>query len=138
MAAAAALVERMLPRAGGELRELLTETRRAIADDRVALKALLASSGGRPSRIKQAAAVLAERAGRLKLNGTLVRRSPLSGLVELEGLGLLLEGSRALWRALERAGAVSDAAARAERAERLLVRTESLRLDAAGAALGGG
>jgi hypothetical protein len=43
----------------------------------------------------------AEKAGRLKLNGRIVRRSPLSTVVELEGLaaGILLK--RSLWTSLE-------------------------------------
>ena len=140
MVAAGALVRRMLRGAAGDLRAVLEEAGAGIADDRRQLESLMAAIGARPSRLKQAAAGLAERSGRLKLNGTLVRRSPLSGLVELEGLELLLEASRALWRALEGAGvgAAADAAARAERTDRLLVRAERLRLAAAAAALGRG
>jgi hypothetical protein len=138
MVAAGALVRRMLRGARGELTNFLDEAQACIEDDRRRVESLLGAIGARPSRLKQAAAALAERGGRLKPNGTLVRRSPLSGLVELEGLQLLLEGSRALWRALERAGIgpPGDAAGRAERAERLLALAERLRLEAAAAALG--
>ncbi|WP_063794541.1 hypothetical protein [Kitasatospora sp. MBT63] len=41
-----------------------------------------------------------ERLGRLKPNGTLVRRSPLSDLIELETMRAGVEGKTALWRAL--------------------------------------
>ncbi|MGW2089753.1 hypothetical protein [Streptomyces sp. NPDC001880] len=41
-----------------------------------------------------------ERIARLKLNGTLTRRSPLSDLIELEGMRMGVEGKTALWQAL--------------------------------------
>ncbi|MEY9947213.1 hypothetical protein [Kitasatospora sp. GAS1066B] len=41
-----------------------------------------------------------ERIARLKPNGTLTRRSPLSDLIELEGMRAGVEGKTALWRAL--------------------------------------
>lgn len=42
----------------------------------------------------------AEKAGRLKLNGRLLGRSPLSSLVELEGLAIGIRGKIAGWRTL--------------------------------------
>jgi len=42
----------------------------------------------------------AEKAGRLKLNGRLLSRSPLSSLVELEGLAVGIQGKIAGWRTL--------------------------------------
>ncbi|MFE6054933.1 hypothetical protein ACFQ6N_29635 [Kitasatospora sp. NPDC056446] len=41
-----------------------------------------------------------ERVSRLKPNGTLARRSPLSDLIELEAMRTGVEGKTALWRAL--------------------------------------
>ncbi|MDH6118922.1 hypothetical protein ABH930_002779 [Kitasatospora sp. GAS204A] len=41
-----------------------------------------------------------ERIARLKPNGTLTRRSPLSDLIELEGMRAGVEGKTALWQAL--------------------------------------
>jgi hypothetical protein len=52
----------------------------------------------------------AEKAARLKLNGSLWSRSPLSGVAELEILRLDVEGKAAAWRTLR---------ARAERDTRL-------------------
>ena len=49
----------------------------------------------------------AEKAGRLKLNGRLLSRSPMSSVVELEGLHLGVLGKAAGWRLL-RAVADSD------------------------------
>jgi hypothetical protein len=50
--------------------------------------------------LKEWAGWLAEKAGRLKRNGRLVGYSPLSRVVELEVLGLGIDGKRALWRTL--------------------------------------
>lgn len=52
--------------------------------------------------LKTRAAWLSEKLARLKLNGTLVRYSPLSRLVELEGLCVATEGRLSLWRTLAR------------------------------------
>ena len=49
---------------------------------------------------KVASAWVAEKVGRLKLNGRLLDRSPLSSLVELETLRLGVEGKACLWRTL--------------------------------------
>lgn len=53
------------------------------------------------SRVKPALAWAAEKLGRLKLNGQLRGYSPLSRLVELEGLYLGLTGQIQMWRVLE-------------------------------------
>ena len=55
--------------------------------------------------LKTRGAWLAEKLGRLKLNGSLVRYSPLSRLVELEGLCSATEGRLSLWRTLARLSA---------------------------------
>ena len=139
LAAGRALARRMQRRAGPELGDLLREVRAGLAEDRDEVRAVMADRGLRRSRLKPALGGLAELGGRLKLNGTLVRRSPLTPLVELEGLGLLLEGARAFWAALHASGVVpgSDPAARAERVARQAGRAEALRLGAAPAALRG-
>ena len=49
------------------------------------------------------AAWTAEKAGRLKLNGQLLGYSPLSRLVELEGLSLGVTGKLCLWLGLRAA-----------------------------------
>ena len=51
-------------------------------------------------QVKNALAWGAERAGRFKLNGQLTGYSPLSRLVELEGLITGISGKISLWRAL--------------------------------------
>jgi hypothetical protein len=131
-------VRRMLRRASEDeeaafLRMLLTE----LEDDRDAAIALLVHLGGSPSRLKSGLAWLAEKAGRLKPNGSVLRPTPLTNLVELDGVRLLLESNRSLWRGLEAAGATVDARRRAERADRALAEAERLRLLAADRALRG-
>jgi hypothetical protein len=56
-----------------------------------------------PSRTKVAALRAAELFGRLKLNGSFFRSSPLSKVVELETLLVGVRGKEALWTALQRA-----------------------------------
>lgn len=53
-----------------------------------------------PSQLKLAGAWLAEKAGRLKLNGEWTRYSPLSRLLEIEALTAAVEARRALWMTL--------------------------------------
>jgi hypothetical protein len=70
------------------------------AEDRQALRDLMDRLGVRRSRVKPALALGAERLGRLKPNGRLVSYSPLSRLLELEGLILGVAGKRSVWRAV--------------------------------------
>ena len=77
---------------------------------------------------------MAERVGRLKLNGKLVSRSPLSSVIELETLVVGVRGKEALWTALQRAGVSLediDLEALADSARAQGVELETLRLDAA-------
>jgi hypothetical protein len=65
----------------------------------------------------------AERVGRLKLNGRVLERSPLSSVIELEGLQLGVRGKWALWRTL-RALAEDDARLDPARLDGLVRRAE--------------
>jgi hypothetical protein len=71
-----------------------------IAQDRRALLDVMATLGLPVRRYKLSAAWAAEKAARLKLNGSLLSRSPLSSLEELEMLRLGVEGKAAGWRTL--------------------------------------
>jgi hypothetical protein len=71
-----------------------------IAEDRAALLDMMAALGVPARRYKIYAGWVGEKVGRLKLNGRLVGRSPLSTLVELEALRLGVEGKGAGWRTL--------------------------------------
>lgn len=109
-----------------------------IAEDRDALVDVMARLGVARDPVKVWAGWLAEKLGRLKLNGRIAGYSPLSRVVELEGLALGVEGKRALWRALaaEAAGDARlegvDLAALGRRAERQrrLIERERLRATA--------
>ncbi|NAZ80658.1 hypothetical protein GTR02_02350 [Kineococcus sp. R8] len=86
-------------------------------------------------------AVVAERVGRLKPNGRLRHRSPLSALIDLEGLVLGVTGKAALWRALRALADHDDRLDRGRlealtaRAERQVEELETLRRAAAVEAL---
>ncbi len=75
----------------------LRRTAREIEEDIASLRDVMARMGVEEDRVKQAGAWAAEKAGRLKLNGQLLGYSPLSRLVELEGLMLGVTGKLALW-----------------------------------------
>ena len=110
-----------------------------VAEDRAGLLALIEALGLPVRRHKAVAGWLAERAGRLKPSGRMVRRSPLSSLLELEAMRVGVEGKAAGWRVLrliaERDPRLDSARldaliARAVEQRRLL---EGMRLEAAGA-----
>ncbi|MGH3046530.1 MAG: hypothetical protein ACRDNC_05925 [Gaiellaceae bacterium] len=119
---------------GTDLEPALSRLAGEIDEDREDLVRLMGELGIRPSRTKIALGWLAERAGRLKLNGRLVRSSPLSRLVELEGLTLGVSGKQCLWAGLERAGLrpeAVDLAALRERAGNQRRELEARRLEIA-------
>ena len=74
------------------------------SEDRAALQSIMTRLEIGPSRVKMALAVVAEFVARVKSNGRLVRYSPSSRVVELEGLAAAVTTKRNLWRALRRAG----------------------------------
>ena len=79
---------------GTELGEFLSGLAREIEEDRETLKEYLAELGVDEDRLKVAAGWAGEKLGRLKPNGHLMSRSPLSALVEFEALSLGVEGKR--------------------------------------------
>jgi hypothetical protein len=95
-----------------------------ISEDRESLLAIMRALGVRTDPLKVIVGWGAEKVGRLKLNGRLLGYSPLSRLVELEGLAIGVFAKLLLWRSLEQleperlssAGpALSDLIERAER-----------------------
>ncbi|MFF3336283.1 hypothetical protein ACFYWX_43410 [Streptomyces sp. NPDC002888] len=73
-----------------------------IAEDRATLLEIMRRLDVPVRRYKVVASHLAERAGRLKTNGRLLHRSPLTSLIELELLRAGVTGKTALWEALRR------------------------------------
>ncbi|HEX2434149.1 MAG TPA: hypothetical protein VHI55_09405 [Gaiellaceae bacterium] len=72
--------------------------------DRDALERVMQQLAVTPSALKVGTVRVAELVGRLKLNGRIFERSPLSSVVELETLVVGVRGKEALWTALQRAG----------------------------------
>ncbi|MGH3154964.1 MAG: hypothetical protein ACRDNF_00090 [Streptosporangiaceae bacterium] len=127
------------PARRGVMRTLAGE----ISEDRRALLEIMAALGVPARGYKVWAGWLAEKAGRLKLNGSLLARSPLSDLLELEMMRLGVEGKAAGWQTL-RTLATGRRELDAARLDRLLVRArdqskrlEELRTDAVAEAFRG-
>jgi hypothetical protein len=122
---------------GPFLRELAVE----IESDYAALRRLLRDFGVSEQRAKVAAGWAAEKIGRLKPNGHVVKRSPLTPLLELEALRAGVFGKRQLWVALAEMPLPEDARSRLEeltaRADRQLEAIEDRRRRVA-AAVGSG
>jgi hypothetical protein len=114
-AGGAALAARL---AGGAidpgLRESASAVAASIAAERRTLGELMGRLGTRPSVPKRVAVRLGAELGRLKWNGRLAQRSPLSDIVELEALIAGVTGKERLWatlaRVLSEAGESADAA----------------------------
>jgi hypothetical protein len=113
-----------------------------IEADRTTLEQVMERLGVRRDPIKPAGAWVAEKLGRLKLNGQLRGYSPLSRLVELEGLCIGIAGKARMWAALERTVGEDlegfDFGQLAERAVRQRDTVEELHLVAARRALPSG
>jgi hypothetical protein len=82
--------------ADGTLQRLAVE----VAQDRAALLDMMGALGVPVRGYKVYAAWIGEKAGRLKFNGHLLTKSPLSYLEELEMMRLGVEGKAAGWRTL--------------------------------------
>jgi hypothetical protein len=87
-----------------------------VAADRAALLDMMAALDLPVRAYKVYAGWIGEKAGRLKLNGRLLGRSPLSSLEELEMMRLGVEGKAAGWRTLQ---VVADTDSRLDRARLL-------------------
>jgi hypothetical protein len=83
-----------------ELHRFLVELTGEIAEDRRELLRAIDLVGAPKDPLKRLTAAAVERAGRLKTNGRLFKRSPLSSLVELEGLSIAVQGKRTGWEVL--------------------------------------
>jgi nucleotide-binding universal stress UspA family protein len=129
------LARRMVASAepGSERATVLSRLATEITEDRSALLRIMAALDIQVRGYKVFAAWAGEKVGRLKLNGYLLTRSPLSDLEETEFLWLSVEGKAAGWRTLREiadrdsrldAGRLDDLIARANHQASVL---ESLR-----------
>jgi hypothetical protein len=94
---------------GTELAEVLAAIEDEIDEDRRSLRAMMSRLGVAPSAFKSALGSMAEVLGRVKSNGRIVRRSPSSTVVELEGLAAGIVTKANLWRSLRAAAPSYDA-----------------------------
>jgi len=114
-----------------------------VEEDRDSLLAVMRALGVRTDRLKVAAGWSAEKVGRLKPNGRLISYSPLSRLIELEGMMLGVRGKLAMWESLisvlgeDPRLAGIDLERLAERARSQFETLETLRLEASREALEG-
>ncbi|GAB3587058.1 hypothetical protein [Calidifontibacter terrae] len=117
-----------------ETRATLAELAEEVADDRRALGELMKQLGVTPSVLGPLIAGIGERLGRLKPNGSLIRRSPLSDVVELEALTAAVAGKQRGWLSLLHVAETDDRLDRdqleelVQRADHQLERLEPLRL----------
>jgi hypothetical protein len=114
---------------------------REIEEDRDALLGIMKSLDVPVTQYKVAGAWVAEKVGRAKPNGRLTSRSPLSSVIELEGMRLGVLGKASGWRLLQELAA-SEPRLDSAALDRLLQRAdcqaeeiEQLRLAAAKEAL---
>jgi hypothetical protein len=78
----------------------LAGLRAEVEQDARALRSVLKAEGVQPDRPQSLLLQLGERVGRLKPNGSLLRRAPLSDLIEVEGMLDAVRAKAAGWQAL--------------------------------------
>ena len=111
---------------GNEYGEALAPIVDEIAADKKTLESIMDDLGFGSDTIKDAGAWALEKVGRLKMNGQITGYSPLSRVVELEGLMTGITGKIGLWAALLQI-APDEPRLDAARLERLRARGESQR-----------
>jgi hypothetical protein len=85
---------------GTEVGEFLAQLVVEIDEDKDSLEDLIERLDFKKNIFKQSAGWMAEKAGRLKLNGQITGYSDLSRVLELEGLAIGVEGKLSLWENL--------------------------------------
>lgn len=85
---------------GSDVGTELADVAAQIREDREALREVMASVDASPEPVGPLLARVAERVGRLKPNGRLVGRSPVSDVLELEALRSAVTGKRCGWESL--------------------------------------
>ena len=130
--------------AGNEFGEFLHDLAGEVDAHRNLLEDVMARLDVRRDQAKIGAGWLAEKLGRLKLNGRLVEYSPLSRVIEFEGLIAGSHARRNLWRTLAAAApeepriADIDFVHQVQRVDEQLERLEQLHESAVGAMLAAG
>ncbi len=120
-----------------EFGPFLRGLRDEIAQERERLREIMESLDIGADRVKIAGAWAAEKAGRLKLNGSLRGSSPLSRMVELEALTIGVRGKLSMYEILREVAETEPKLKKAEltrltkKAEKQLVDLKEQRLKAA-------
>jgi hypothetical protein len=107
-----------------ELGAFLDDLAQEIAEDREELREIMRALDIGADRLKMAAAWTSEKVGRLKLNGRLTSYSPLSRVLELEGLIMGVTGKLCMWQSLHVLAHSGDDRLDAARYDRLIARAE--------------
>ncbi|MDX1620927.1 MAG: hypothetical protein R3320_08050 [Nitriliruptorales bacterium] len=94
---------------GTEAGRVLDDLAAEIEEDETALRKVRKAVGAPPNAVKDVGGKLAERVGRLKLNGQLLGSSPLSPVIELEGLLSGVKSKQHVWMVLRDATDVDTA-----------------------------
>jgi len=111
---------------GNDLGRFAAGLRTELEEDRATLQEIMRELGAGEDRVKTAAGWAVEKAGRLKLNGELLGYSPLSPLVELEGLMLGIDGKRRMWVAFSETDEIAGTIGW-ERLQKLIARADRQR-----------
>ncbi|GAA4807831.1 hypothetical protein GCM10025786_09480 [Nocardioides caeni] len=101
-----------------------------VSEDRESLASIMKAVGARPSRIGTVAARVGAELGRLKPNGRILTRPPLTDVIELEALFLAVTGKLAGFELL-RSVADTDHRLDVGLLDRLIARTERHRTELA-------
>lgn len=110
-AAAIALAERAVARVRHEnTRQQLDRIATELVEDREVLRQVMATLRTEPATWKVVAARVAERVGRLKLNGQVLRSSALGNVWDMEGLLDVVAAKRRLWQAIAEVPGLEDTA----------------------------
>ena len=123
------------------VRQVVADLAGQVETDRRELDEIMATLTIRHSLLKESLARVGEKLGRFVPNGALLRRSPLTDVVELEALSLAVEGKALGWKTmLTLAGTepsldASQVQHLLDRAHDQQVRLEELRLAVASATL---
>jgi hypothetical protein len=81
-------------------RQEVARLAREVSEDRKALLGVMTSLGVRRHPLNEKLVSWGEKVGRLKPNGTLLQRSPLTDVVELEALGVAVHAKQLGWLTL--------------------------------------
>ncbi|WP_226344008.1 hypothetical protein [Agilicoccus flavus] len=109
-------------------RPVLARLAAEVAQDRASLRSMMRRLGVGTAPAWQAAASVGETLGRLKPNGTLIRRSPLTDVIEIEMLATAVEAKKSGWLTLRRL-AETDTRLDAAELDRLVERADAQRAE---------